>query len=341
MRIETRVIDIIEGKKAAPVTRALLKLMSQCYRSGVYLRNFAYDFVIPQTKLSIPVISVGNIVAGGTGKTPFIHYLAKALGESDVAILSRGYRRSSKGTIVVKAETSPEECGDEPALLFQKLPHAHIIVNPNRVQSGLIAQILGAKVILLDDGMQHRQLHRNIEIGVMDARDLFGRGHFLPRGFLRDSPHRLSKADLIILNGVKDEEHLESLTSRIRHYTDAPITAMELLVDNSIELASKKVALFCAIAAPERFKDTLRNLGCDIILKEIKADHLPFTQEEIEQLANLAQDQGAQCLVCTEKDRVKLPKDLKTSIPLVVAKISLKPTFGKEYLEKIIQEVLQ
>lgn len=341
MRIETRVIDIIEGKKAAPVTRALLKMMSECYRSGVALRNFAYDFVLTQTKLSIPVISVGNIVAGGTGKTPFIHYLAKALGESQVAILSRGYRRNSKNTVIVKSETTPEECGDEPALLFQKLPKSHIIVGSNRAQSGMIAQTLGAKVILLDDGMQHRQLHRNIEIGVMDARDLFGRGHFLPRGFLRDSPKRLSKVDLIILNGVKDEEHLESLTSRIRHYTEAPITAMELVVENNIELASKKVGLFCAIAAPDRFKDTLRNMGCDIILKEIKADHLPFTQEEIERLAILAHDQGAQCLVCTEKDRVKLPKDLKVSIPLVVAKIALKPTFGKHHLEKIIHEVHQ
>jgi tetraacyldisaccharide 4'-kinase len=339
MRIETRVIDIIEGKKAAPVTKALLKMMSECYRCGVALRNFAYDFVLTQTKLSIPVVSVGNIVAGGTGKTPFIHYLAKALGESQVAILSRGYRRSGKGTVVVKSETTPEECGDEPALLFQKLPHAHIIVDPNRVQSGMIAQTLGAKVILLDDGMQHRQLHRNIEIGVMDARDLFGRGHFLPRGFLRDSPKRLSKADLIILNGVKED--LESLTSRIRHYTQAPITVMELVVENNIELASKKVGLFCAIAAPDRFKDTLKNMCCDIVFQEIKADHLPFTQEEVERLAVLAHDHGAECLVCTEKDRVKLPKDLKLSIPLVVAKIALKPTFGKEHLEKIIQEVLQ
>lgn len=341
MPIETRIIDIIEGKKAAPVTKALLKLLSQGYRGGVALRNFAYDHVIPSTRLAIPVISVGNIVAGGTGKTPFIHYLASALGESKVAILSRGYRRVSSKTVIVKADTPPEECGDEPALLFQKLPRSHIIVGASRVQSGLIAQALGDKVILLDDGMQHRQLHRDIEIGVMDARDLFGKGHFLPRGFLRDSPKRLATADLIILNGVKDEEHLESLTERIRRYTKAPITAMELVVENSALLASKKVGVFCAIAAPERFKDTLRNRGCDIILKEIKPDHVPFTKEEIERFAVLARDLGAECLVCTEKDRIKLPQDLLSSIPIVVAKIALKPTFGKQHLEKIIHEVLK
>ncbi len=188
--------------------------------------------------------------------------------------------------------------------------------------------------------MQHRQLHRDIEIGVMDARDLFGKNHFLPRGLLRDHPKRLAKADLIILKGVKDEPHFESLTARIRQVSDAPITAMELIVENSIELASKKVGVFCAIAAPERFMDTLKTMGCDIILKEKKADHHPYTEEEIERLAILARDQGAECLVCTEKDAVKLPANLKLVTPLVVAKIVLKPTFGKEHLENLINEVL-
>ncbi|MBS0629890.1 MAG: tetraacyldisaccharide 4'-kinase [Verrucomicrobia bacterium] len=340
MNIETHVIDIIEGRKAAPVTKALLKALSHCYRGAVAARNFIYDWVLPSVQLRIPVISVGNIVAGGTGKTPFIQYLAAALGEEQIAILSRGYRRKSKQTLIVKPTTSPEECGDEPFLLFQKLPKAKVIVGKNRSQSGLIAQALGAKWILLDDGMQHRKLYRDIEIAVMDARDPFGKNHYLPRGLLRDSPKRLAKADLIILKGVKDEDHFESVTARIRQYSDAPITVMNLIVENSVEIASKKVGVFCGIAAPERFIDTLKTMGCDIILKETKPDHLPFTQEELERLAILAHDQGAECLVCTEKDAVKLPEDLKLNIPLIVAKIALKPTFGKQHLEHLIHEVL-
>ncbi len=132
MNIETHLIDIIEGRKAAPVTKALLKVMSHCYRTAVTVRNFAYDWVIPSVRLSVPVISVGNIVAGGTGKTPFIHYLAKELGESEVAILSRGYRRKGNQTIVVKNGSSPQECGDEPFLLFRKLPKAKVIVGKDR-----------------------------------------------------------------------------------------------------------------------------------------------------------------------------------------------------------------
>jgi len=340
MPIESHLLSIIEGKKAAPVTKALLKAMSHCYRASVAARNFAYDWIIPSVQLSVPVISVGNIVAGGTGKTPFIHYLAKALGESHVAVLSRGYKRKGKQPLVVSNQTSALECGDEPFMLFQKLPSAQVIVGKDRSFTGRLAQVLGAKWILLDDGMQHRQLHRDIEIGVMDARDLFGRNHFLPRGFLRDSPKRLSKADLIILNGVKDQTQFESVTARIRHYSDAPITAMNLIVENSIEMASKKVGLFCGIAAPERFIDTLKTMGCDIILKETKLDHRPFSKEEVERLAILAKDQGASCLICTEKDAVKLPPNLTLDIPLVVAKISMQPTFGKEHLEHLINEVL-
>lgn len=340
MPIESHVLDIIEGRKAAPVTKALLKVMSHCYKAAVAVRNFAYDWVIPSTRLKIPVISVGNIVAGGTGKTPFIHYLAAALGESQVAILSRGYKRQSKHPLIVKNHTKAQECGDEPFLLFQKLQRAQVIVGKDRSFTGQVAQVLGAKWVLLDDGMQHRQLHRDIEIGVMDARDPFGKNHFLPRGLLRDSPKRLAKADLIILNGVKDQDHFESLTDRIRRYSAAPITAMDLIVENSTEIASKKVGVFCAIAAPDRFMDTLKTMGCDIILRETKLDHHPYTQEEVERLAILARDQGASCLVCTEKDAVKLPLDLNLDIPLVVAKISLRPTFGKEHLENLINEVI-
>lgn len=339
--VEMRILEIIEGKRSAPLTKALLNLLSQGYRAGIALRHFAYDFFIPATKLSPTVISIGNIVAGGTGKTPFVQYLSKALGESKVAILSRGYRRKGIKTTLVKENTPIEESGDEPALLAQKLPQARVIVGANRIVSGMIAQSIGAQIILLDDGMQHRQLHRDIEIGIMDARDLFGKGHYLPRGFLRDSPKRLAKADLIILNGVKDQTHFDSLTAQIRQYSQAPITAMSLIVENSPLLASKKVAAFCGIAAPDRFIDTLKTLGCDIVLLERKGDHLPFDQEELEQLANRAHDLGAECLVCTEKDAIKLPKKIPLRLPLIAVKIALKPTFGCEHLEKIIKEVHQ
>ncbi|MDN3506966.1 MAG: tetraacyldisaccharide 4'-kinase [Simkaniaceae bacterium] len=323
---------IIRGEKKAPLRASLLKLLSHGYHLGIKTRGMAYDHLLKPKKLNIPVISVGNIVAGGTGKTPIIEYLAKALAPKHVAILSRGYRRQSKKNILITPDTAVEECGDEPYLLQKRLPEATIIVGANRVQTGHLAEFHGAEVILLDDGMQHRKLHRDIEIVVMQANDLFGGGHFLPRGFLRDHPKRLETADHILINGAKN---LDEIEEKLRPYSDAPLTSLELRVENSHEISSKKVAAFCAIGNPKNFYKTLKTLGCDIVETLEKSDHLSFSSEELQGLANGAK--GASILVCTEKDAVKLPKNLH--LPIIPVKISLSPTLGKEHLEKTIFEV--
>lgn len=337
MTLETHILDIIEGKKKAPLTKALLHVMAQGYRVGIAVRHFGYDFVIPTTKLKIPVISIGNIVAGGTGKTPFVIYLAKALSPKKIAIATRGYRRNSKKTIIVRKETTPKVCGDEPYLLAQKLPDATVIVDESRSFAGYLAQIYGADFLLLDDGMQHRQLHRDIDVVVMHADDLFGKNHYLPAGFLRDSPNRLKKASHIILNGVRDEEHYFKLTLLLSKFTKAPITAMEMKIENASEVAHKNIAYFCGIAMPSRFKETLKGLGCNVLSSVEKPDHAPFTSEELKLLCEKAK--GAQCLVCTEKDYVKLPKSLNLPLPIIPLCISYLPSFGKEHLERRIHEV--
>lgn len=334
MKLEKNVIDIIEGRKKAPLAKNLLRAMSQGYRAASAVRNLAYDYVLPQAKLRVPVVSIGNIVAGGSGKTPFVEYLAKALSPKKIAILSRGYKRHTKKTVLVKPTTPTEFCGDEPALLARKLPEARILVGKSRAFTGQLAQMLDSEVILLDDGMQHRALARDVEICVMHSDDLFGKDHFLPRGFLRDSPKRLKKADLIILNGVEDEAHFEKLKAILRPYTKAPIASMKLQVENSAELTSKKVAAFSAIAQPRRFEKTLKTLGCDIVASHEKPDHDSFSIEEVQMLAN----SGAQCLVCTEKDAVKLPEKLHLQIPLIPVKISHVPQFGEEHIQEMIEK---
>jgi len=342
MTLESKVLEIIEGKKSAPLSRALLRVMSHCYQAGAYLHRFAYDLVIPTTKLSIPVVSVGNIVAGGSGKTPFVHYLAEKLSSSmSVAILSRGYGRKSSKTVVVDSSTTAEECGDEPYFLAQKLPQAKVIVDRKRTFSGHLATTLEAKIAILDDGLQYHPLERDFDIVVMDARDLFGKGFYLPRGLLRDSPKRLKNANHIILNGVFAEEEFEKAVAQIRKWSEAPITAMELKVKNSTELASKKVTSFCAIANPARFQKTLGRLGCDVVEKLEKGDHQPFTVDELDRLANRAKEKGAEIVVCTEKDRVKLPEKLSLSLPLIPVEVTLVPKFGKEKLDHLIKQILE
>jgi tetraacyldisaccharide 4'-kinase len=188
------------------------------------------------------------------------------------------------------------------------------------VQTGRLAIQHGADILLLDDGMQHRRLHRDKEIVVMRADDLFGGSRFLPRGFLRDAPQRLSCADHILITGPSDP----TIAEKLRPYTSAPITGMGITTHNSHEFSSKKVAAFCAIADPKKFYDTLKTHGCEILETLEKPDHRPFTQEELQSLANRAK--GASLLVCTEKDAVKLPKNLH--LPIIPVKISLNPTWG-------------
>lgn len=321
--------------------KSLSFLLSQGFRAAIALRHFAYDQFLKPTQLSIPVISVGNVVVGGTGKTPAVRYLAEFFSQKKkVAILSRGYKRKSKKTVLVKEGMSSEISGDEPLWLANKVPDAHVIVGADRVVSAKVAEALKAELILLDDGMQHRRIGRDIEIVTMHVDDLWGGGFYLPHGLLRDNPKRLRFADLILLQGIEKEEDYEKVRAVLKKITEAPITVMQSQIENGSEFASQKVGSFCAIAKPKRFEKTLHSLGCTIIEQREKPDHEPFSADELQRLANLSYDKGAHCLVCTEKDAVKLPQTLSTRIPICPVKTHLVPTIGKEYLEKMIKEVL-
>lgn len=340
MTIESTVLDIIEGNRSAPLSRSLLRGMSQCYRAGVWLHRLAYEFALPTHHLSIPVISVGNIVAGGTGKTPFVHYLATVLAQdATVAILSRGYKRESKKTVLVTPQTRVEECGDEPYFLAQKLPQVKVIVDSDRVVGGEAAIQLGAQVAILDDGMQYHRLKKDFTIVMMDGADLFGKGFYLPRGLLRDSPKRLQEASHIIVKGSFSEGAFQQVVAQIRAYSLAPITSMELQVKNRDALAGKKVAAFCAIASPKRFAHTLQELGCQVVEMMEKGDHRAFSVEELVSLAQRAQERGAEAVVCSEKDRVKLSSTLSLPLPLIPVEVTLVPRFGQEELNRLIKNI--
>lgn len=339
MKLESHIISIIEGEKEAPISKALMRLVSGGYRTGSLFHRMAYDFLLPKTRLSLPVISVGNIVAGGSGKTPFIHYLAKELAPKKVAILSRGYKRKSNKTLVVTEDMLAEECGDEPKLLKHKLPEVSILVGKDRAYLGLQASALGAEILLIDDGLQHRKLHRDVEIITMEANNLFGGGHFLPYGYLRDSPKSLSYAHLIVLSGVKDKKHFNDIEKKLRKWTDAPIISMKAIYENREEIAGKKVGGFCAIARPQRFFKTLESLGCEVVSSSCKPDHDPFSTKELAILAQQAKEKGAERLVCTEKDAIKWSQALELALPITPLQMVLEPQFGGQHLETLIHGV--
>ncbi len=334
MNVESYVLDIMDGKRPG---RPLLEGLSLLYRTGVRLRNMAYDYnLVHAIKARAPVISIGNIVAGGTGKTPLVRLLASQLAEHvKVAILSRGYRSEIEKTgevVQLAPQEKVERCGDEPFWLASKLPMASIWVGKNRCLSAEFAVEAGAQVIILDDGMQYRRLLRDVEIVVMDGDDLFGRGYYLPRGLLRDSPARLKKADLIVVGGAKNHH---AVREEIKKYSTAPILFVQMKL--KADLQNRRVGIFCAIGKPEKFMQSVRGCGAQVVATYFKCDHDQFTPEELEAFAKRS---GADLLICTEKDQVKIPQDFKAQLPLMPLEGELEITSGQDHWEKMKKKVL-
>ncbi len=336
--------------------RSFLYILSLFFKLGVTLKNYCFDhFNCSSQPEDSFIVSIGNIVAGGTGKTPFTIKVAKKLVSQGkkVAILSRGYKAKMEhhktpwqinhgyGT-----EVSSLECGDEPYLICKHVPETLFFVGKNRLESAKLATAQKADIILLDDGMQHRKLSRNYEIVILDLKDPFGKNYYLPRGFLRDSPSSLKRANLIVVNHVDCEIELKKLINQIRLYSLAPVVGMQVeylrAVDQNgieVDLRNQKIAAFCGIAKPKYFFDLLGKLQAQLILKKELDDHQSVNQEWLNSFSHQAMQFGAQFVVCTEKDAVKLPLDLKMPIPLVYAQMNLKVVYGKENFEKAMHEI--
>jgi tetraacyldisaccharide 4'-kinase len=299
------------------------------------------------------VISVGNIVAGGTGKTPVTLLLAGALYERfTIAILSRGYRSKAEklDTPILLCEgqgpTLPASyCGDEPYLFAQRLPKAIVIVGGNRKKASFLAAKAGAQAILLDDGMQHRRLARDFDVVVVDVDDPFGQGYFLPRGFLREDIRSLSRANLIVLNHIQDAEQFASVKLRLHPYSQAPVVGTKGYVIAIRDLKGQEVTIpedrnigmFCAIAHPEYFRRTLEQEGFQVISEYILADHETFREKDLEQFAQASLKKGAKWLICTEKDRVKLQDQLNLALPVLWIQLELQIVAGQEEWQNFLQ----
>ncbi|MES2121804.1 MAG: tetraacyldisaccharide 4'-kinase, partial [Chlamydiota bacterium] len=314
MDIEEYVVEVMRGERKAPFLRPLLSALSRAYRSVVALRNAAYDkHIFNSEALSVPVISIGNLTVGGTGKTPLVHLLASELQKTlRLAILTRGFRSrvEKRGEMrKISAGSGPlfsaEECGDEPYLLAQKTK-ASIWVGADRVASGKAAIAEGAQCLLLDDGFQHRRLKRDYDIVVVDGNDPLARGNFLPLGFLRDSPQRLKQASLIVVSHARDEEHVRQVEAQLSPFTSAPVMGVRVQVLNAERLTPGKAALFCGIGSPQRFVQTVRDLKQEIVDTLILKDHAKPTAAQLADFARQSKEKGARYLLCTEKDAVKV-----------------------------------
>lgn len=294
--------------------------LSVFWAFAVFLKNWAYDRKWrSQTRVSCPVVSVGNIVAGGTGKTPLIHLLAQRFSSRRVAILSRGYGKDL----------------DEPILLQRRLPFARVYVGKNRALLAKQAEQDGAELILLDDGFQYRALHRDLDLVMLKGGDPLGKGHYLPWGFLRDNPKRLAEADCIIGSGSfvsRADIQVQMRIDRVMGMQGSEITALK----------GDKVAIFSGIANPGLFKKTVEGLGVEVVCEWVLADHSKAKEKVLRQFVEKAQRLGAQFVVCTEKDAVKLlGRELGLPLPLYYLEVSLHVIQGEMLWENLIAKIEQ
>lgn len=336
--------EIVTGKRKglfAFLLRGALYILSFGFQWLVACRNWAFDRrYLSRYSPPVPlVISVGNIVAGGTGKTPVTLMLAKEFyPETFLAILSRGYKSKAEklSTPVVLCRGngpvySADYCGDEPFLLAQHLPKALVIVGKNRYAASNMASESGAHLILLDDGMQHRRLARDREVVVVNAQDVFGQGYFLPRGFLREEKTALSRADLVIINHVRDQEHFQTIQQKLLPFTIAPAVGTKMEVasiwgfeKNLISsIQGKKVGIFCGIANPFQFQQTVEMQGAQVVSHKFVSDHESLEIKSLQSFSENCYSLGAEMLLCTEKDFVKLNKMDKFPLPIAWLQMKL------------------
>lgn len=296
------------------IRRVLLPL-TPLYAAALEAKNAAYDRgLVKAQKLKWPVISVGNISVGGSGKTPFVICLAQLLQRqgAHVYVLSRGYGRSSDTVERVDPAGDAERFGDEPLLIAQSA-NVPVYVGASRYSAGLLAERNQASsgIHLLDDGFQHRKLARAVDIVVMHCSDF--EEALLPAGRLREPLDALQRASVLVLR----EEDADLEAELKRRGIEKPIWRIKRSI--SIPESLGKAVAFCGIARPDEFFDALQKLGVKLAARRAFGDHHRYSESDMEHLIQVAQAQGANAFLMTEKDFVRLPQTQREKLALVAS----------------------
>jgi tetraacyldisaccharide 4'-kinase len=304
--------NLVSGHRAdigASLMRGLLWLLSLLYRAVVALRNVYYNWAAQRVVL--PVVSIGNLTVGGTGKTPLVALVVRrlvAMGHRPL-VVSRGYKRTGSGP------------GDEAADLARVLPPAAAHVeNSDRIAAiGAAVGEAVRNVVVLDDGFQHRRLRRNLDIVTVDATQPFGYGHCLPRGLLREPVSGLRRAHAVVImrSDQVTADQLTAIERRVRRHLpgDAPILhaahqPTELLAADGTRQATDaldgtRVLAFSGLGNPDAFIQTLGSLGARVVARCDFEDHHSYTEADVRDIIQAARQAGAQRIVTTTKDFVK------------------------------------
>lgn len=293
-----------------------------------------------QKRLPVPVISIGNLTTGGTGKTPATIALASHFKSRGITpcILTRGYRGSLKGPCRVEPDMDASQVGDEPLLMARALPQVAVIKCASRYDAGMfaLANVSPApELFILDDGFQHRRLHADLDIVLIDAHEPFGNGKLLPMGRLREPASELKRAGVVLITRGDDPAMLERARAAVReHNPVVPIFSsthrLTGLIDQhgqrfGLEAAQGKVVYaFCGIARPQGFAHSLKAHGIEPARLRAFPDHHAFSNAELEGMDAEARNLGAAWIITTQKDIMRLGKR-SMALPLLAASMELVP----------------
>ena len=342
-----RLVDGTDRRPVAGILRGFLAAAAIPYAAAVELRNKAYDVGLLRTvRPDVPVVSIGNLTLGGTGKTPLVAWAAGQFLHrgATVAIVSRGYGAR-------RGERSDEAL--ELGLLLPGVPH---VADRDRVAAVRRAVTdHGTDVVLLDDGFQHRRLGRSLDIVTIDATDPFGGGRIFPRGLLREPIRSLARADAVVItrSDMVDAATVETIDSvvvkscggrrpevwaesrhgptRLRNWSGTTVPLGSL--------AGRRIIAVSGIGNPAPFRATLERLGAIVVAHRTFPDHHPYGDADREAIGREAAHRGVDSIVTTLKDLVKLRADRLGDVPLAAVEIELSITRGREQLERLLAEV--
>lgn len=378
--LEQYFLKLIKNRHPNNFEKFLLNTLfvaSRFYRMAVQIRIWMYEKrVIRNRSIGCLVVSIGNVSCGGTGKTPVVEVFAKSLTEQGrkVAILSRGYRSKSLSFTEKmmmrlahkKIELPPRivsdgndlllssrESGDEPYMLASNLPNVAVLVDKDRVKSGLYAiDKFETDVLILDDGFQYLRLKPHINIVLVDSTDPFSNGHVLPRGVLREPVKNIARADYIFLTksvGGNKNAHLRKFLRKYNKRAEIiECCHRPQYLENVFNRGEKypletlkgtKVAAISAIAQPTSFEGFLEKQGAIIIERIHYADHHSYSQQEIIDFIIKAKKAGAEYIITTEKDAVRVPKIDRQDLKMLFLRIQIDILSGQENFEQCIKRI--
>jgi tetraacyldisaccharide 4'-kinase len=374
-RFERYAVDVIlerrEGGRASAL-KVVLGGLALLYRRAVQTRLALYRRrLLRAQELGCPVVSIGNLTVGGTGKTPVAEMLARELQRRGrrVAILSRGYKsvprpflQRLRNKLFRHRELSPprivsdghrvlldsRRAGDEPHMLARNLPGVCVLVDKDRVKSGLHAlRHFDSDVLLLDDGLQYQRLRHGVDIVLVDRQAPFGNERLLPRGTLREPPANLRRASFIIVtrSGPAPDDALLARLRRLnpvapiiecnhapRHWQDIR-TGECFPLDH---LRGKHVGAMSGIARPESFEDGVRELGANVEIAKAFADHHRYTKKEILRFLEWCDRRSLDALVTTEKDAVRFPEIDAPAVPMLFLRVEIEILRGRPHWDDLL-----